>query len=475
MSTVYCPKCGGENNAESSFCGFCREPLGAAAVHTDAQAAAQQQQPALEPTQQFPQQPTAGQPQQPEQPAYDQPQQPAQPTQPAYGQPAQSQQQQPAQPPYGQPQLQPTIQQQPPKKGKGLKIALFIIGGLVLLLVIGALVVFGVTSCTIDVVENATNEVAEADYYEIGGDKVPSVKLALGRKYDVTGYASENSSIKSTLDIVFKTSGASNEEMSAYSEYLSDQGWLRTQDCDWTQTSRPKSQHQGFQMAKNSIKSGYVVVVTLYYEPGTFNLVIDRVEGDVSSVDSDSTSQNSSSGISSSDTDDLWAPGYFETLNGDAYYMSTTMRSSSANGVVDEEIEVDFYVNGKDTAMVTTTIGVEARFVFKDNKSYMIVDSEQIVYVGESVPELLVPDTSGMTFVKTGEGKFMGRTLYCETWKNASGNETQWFFDTDAGWIEGFSSTSPSGELTEVYIAVLEVNYDKSVFTIPANYQTVQL
>jgi hypothetical protein len=483
MSKIICPKCGAENDGTAKFCIYCRASLEGAAAAGQAATEPAVATAAAQPTQPF--QP----PQEPQPTQQFQPPQEPQPTQ-AFQPPQQPQPVQ--QSPYGQAgQTQPgtgapfSPQQQdfpapPPEKKKRnvLRIVLIIVAILVVGCIGTVVAVFGAASCSL-------NALADADSYEIGNDRVPSVKTALGERYDVTGSAVKTENGQETLDIVFKTGGTSGKDMERYASYLSDNGWLRTQDADFSQASNPKSALRGFQLAKNSTTSGYVVVVTLYWEPGEFNLVIDRLVGDVAGETDDDpkpapTPDPTPTPTPGSQTDvdeaDLWAPAYFVTLNSRHYGMGMTMHSenSSSDGSVNLDMDVEVYVDGDRSAMLMEIMGMNIRYVIDGGKQYMIDDSSKQIFVSAADDNSPVPDTSGLTFVSVGEDVFQGRTLYCETWKSATGRQTKWFFDTDNEWIEGFSGTTDDGTLNEVYIAWLVVDYDESVFDIPSDYTVVQ-
>jgi hypothetical protein len=392
------------------------------------------------------------------------------------------QQQPPTQAGASYPPAQQNLQPQAPtkKKKSPLKIVLIVAGILLLGCIITFIAVFGAASCSL-------NKTADAAYYEIGGDQVPSVKTALGTIYDVTSVATSNNNGMETLDIAFKTDGNSGTEMQSYAAYLSSQGWLRVQDADFSQASNPKSAGLGFQLAKNSTTSGYVVVMTLYWEPGSFNLVIDRLEGDVASEGGSTTGDNISlggngsggseqGGSSGSDQSDLWAPGYFNTLNSGHYAMGMNVHTESSASDVSASLDLDFevYVSGSKSAMLMEFMGMTIRYVFDGTTQYMIDDSSRQVQVSSAEESFPVPDTSGMVFVSAGQDVFRGSTMYCEVWQSPSGTQTKWFFDTENQWIEGFTNIADDGTITEVYIAWLQTDFDESIFNIPSDYTVIQ-
>ena len=477
MSIRYCPQCGAENVEDAKFCQFCRAQMGAASGAPVTQAAVQP----TDQTTQMPEQQPAPAPAAATVPAPIAPPAPpvaqtvapqGQPAQATYAQPAYTQPAQPVQSDYSK-ATQPYQPTPPPqKKGKGKMIAM-IAGGVVLLIAIIVII-------AVNVVGGVTNEVTQADYYEISGDKVPSVKTALNKTYTCTGFFTKTTSDIETQDIIYKTEGASNEEMMAYAQYLANEGWMRIRDCDWTKTSYPKSEGQGFQMARNSTESGYALAVTIYYEPGGFNIVVDRFEGSVDGATTDNTTTNPTSTTSTAqNADDLQAPVWFATFNSKQYTVGFTSHSSAqstdGSSTADVELSAELYVDGDRQAALMEIMGTVAHYVYKDNKIYIISDSDQTVYVSAGDGTSPAPNTEGMTFVSTSEESFMGRTLYCETWKSAKGKDVKWFFDASANYmIEGFKVVNDDGSVTETYIEYLSTQVDTSVFDIPTSYQVVE-
>ncbi|MDR2687183.1 MAG: zinc ribbon domain-containing protein, partial [Oscillospiraceae bacterium] len=124
---------------------------------------------------------------------------------PQYQQPQQYQQPYPAYPP-PQPYAAPPAAAKPKKKHKGLKILLGFVGAIVLLIV------------SIPILLGAGGNM---DYYNIGNEKVASVKLALGEKRKLSGTSSR---VENGANIKAFTYGEPDRDqaadMSAYLKYL---------------------------------------------------------------------------------------------------------------------------------------------------------------------------------------------------------------------------------------------------------------
>ena len=117
----------------------------------------------------------------------------------------------PPPPPMPQPISQQPYAPAPPpakKKHTGLKVFLGIFGGLL-----------GVVALIFAVAAAATGSAAKKDYYELGNDKIPSVKLALGEKRKVTNVQTSQANGEIFCGYQYEAS-AWKEDMTAYVSYL---------------------------------------------------------------------------------------------------------------------------------------------------------------------------------------------------------------------------------------------------------------
>ena len=188
-----------------------------------------------------------------------------------------TQQAQPQPPPYTQPQYQqPQYPQQPyppappppapaKKKRKGLKIFLGIVGGLV-----------GLVAVILVVALAATGGAAKKDYYTIGGDKIPSVKLALGGERKVTGVNTSASNGVTMKEYRYSAPDVDQAlEMSQYLTHLRGQGFLLLTDADF---SAPEA---WCKVGRNSEDSGYQVVVQIEYDAAGYVITIVKEAGSI--------------------------------------------------------------------------------------------------------------------------------------------------------------------------------------------------
>jgi len=251
----FCTECGAQIKDTAKFCPSC----GTTVVQ-------------IEQTEQIEQ---TAQPQlqvQQEIPAIPQQQPPLQNPQP---QPIQQQYQQPYQPQYQQPPQQqyPFAPVQTKKKGKGLKIFIIIF---ILLVVLGGggFFAFMAINGNIPFLGGSTVN-ADADFFKIGKDEVPSVKYILGETRNI---ASVNSSVSGGVTekvIVYKTESNQNNEMYEYASALTNyHGYYALNDNDFT-----GSNGTGFQFAAHSVENGYVVIVRIDYNTSGYTLTIKRGTG----------------------------------------------------------------------------------------------------------------------------------------------------------------------------------------------------
>ena len=270
----FCTSCGTQNSDEAGFCAACGHPFEPAPVA--AAAAAPSQPPAPEPVVQ-PQPPQPVPEPQPE----PQPAAPVVPPQPA---PAASA---PAAPPF-----LPVAPAPAPQKKRRVPLAVKIIIPIAVLLILG---VVGVVLAVTIPLSNAT----KADYYTIGADQIPSVKLALGQTRKVTSVSTSTSGGVTTKVIKYQVSGTTqNKDMSAYMVYLHDKGGFYTlTDIDFS----PASATGG--LGRNSKDDGQELLLQIEYDTSGYTITIIKQKGeitpnggiDTSNSGDDSTSNNDQS------------------------------------------------------------------------------------------------------------------------------------------------------------------------------------
>ena len=174
-------------------------------------------------------------------PAYQAP-----PAQPGYA---------PPQPQYAQPQPQYAQPSQKKKLPKWLLVVIIVAAVIIVAIIAG---------------NTATGKAADRDYFRIGADEVPSVKLVLGEKRDVSSVKTGTTDNGREMVINYKVAEGQGNDMGIYAKALMDDyGYINTTPYDFT---GPKG--SGFEFAKESVMDGFVVLVQIDYGTGGYDLTL---------------------------------------------------------------------------------------------------------------------------------------------------------------------------------------------------------
>jgi len=254
----FCSNCGTGLDDTAKFCLNCGTPV--------AQPPAQPEQPPVQP-EAPPPTPEAVQPEpapvppQPAAPIPVQPQPYAQYPQQPYPQP-----QQPYMQPQPYPQPYPEAPLPAPKKKSKLPLVLAIV----------AVVVLGGIAAIVAGIVGAVNKTANADYYVLGSDQIPSVKLALGEKRKITSASTSISNGVAMKEYQYSAPDVDQAlEMSQYLTHLRGQGFLLLTDVDF---SAPEA---WCKVGRNSEDSGYQVVVQIEYDNKGYTVIVVKEEGSI--------------------------------------------------------------------------------------------------------------------------------------------------------------------------------------------------
>jgi len=172
-------------------------------------------------------------------------------------------------PQYPQPAAQPyapMAETRPKKKRTGLIIALSVFGGLAALV---ALIIV--------VAASTVSKAAKADYYEIGGDRIPSIKLALGETRKLTGTQASIENGVAMKQYTYAEPGRDQAlEMSAYLTYLREKdGFLLLTDAAFTV---PEA---WCKLGRNAAGEGYIIVVQIEYDRSGYIITLVREPGEI--------------------------------------------------------------------------------------------------------------------------------------------------------------------------------------------------
>lgn len=238
----FCPSCGNGLDESAKFCMNCGTSIAAQAVQPPAPAPIPQ-----------PEQPPIYQGQLP-------PQYPQQPQ--PFPQQAQAQSFPPPPQPY------PAAPQPTAKKSKK---------NLIIILAIVLVVFVGGIAAAIVGIAGAVGKAGKVDYYELGDDRIPSVKLVLGEERKVTSSSTSISNGTTTKEYKYSVPGTEqNVEMFNYFTYLHDEdGFLKLDSIDFSGSSGTGT------VARNSVDDGYCLTLEITYDTSGYTITIVKAEGTI--------------------------------------------------------------------------------------------------------------------------------------------------------------------------------------------------
>ena len=141
--------------------------------------------------------------------------------------------------------------------------------------------------------------------------------------------------------------------------------------------------------------------------------------------------------------------------------------------ITGEGINSDYAIYAKD-GMFAVDMGM--RMIYKDGKSYIVMDSFEAVMVGNEEPDedmtRFLPEESTLTYIDEGSGEFMGKTYKYDEYLNDKGTKMYFYVDGDV--FKGIHTVDADGSLTDMEILAFDQNVPDSVFEIPANYEMIE-
>lgn len=147
-----------------------------------------------------------------------------------------------------------------------------LVKALIIIVVVIALAVGGVLIAANRILAGA----AKADYYTIGNDKMPSVKLVVGSGPKLVRTGTSTSGDVTTNTYQYQTSGDQGQDMSDYAAYLHDQDhFLTVTSLDFSGPTGDGS------LARNSVDSGQILIAQLKYDTTGYVVTIVKQSGSV--------------------------------------------------------------------------------------------------------------------------------------------------------------------------------------------------
>ena len=155
--------------------------------------------------------------------------------------------------------------------------------------------------------------IADKDYFELGVDQVPSVKLVLGETRDISSSSSSTSNGIQTMVIKYSVETNQANEMRQYTQALvNEYGFVATTSSDF---SMPTGNDMEF--ARESDEDGFIVMVSVEYGITGYTLTITRGKGtltlfgDPDPVVDDSDFGDSDLGFGDSDLVEILIPAVY--------------------------------------------------------------------------------------------------------------------------------------------------------------------
>jgi len=142
-----------------------------------------------------------------------------------------------------------------------------------------------------------------------------------------------------------------------------------------------------------------------------------------------------------------------------------------------QNMDMTVAVKNKEMAGKMSASGFEVRFVLKDNKYYMIYDTQKMIMSMEADSSLIeMPDFSNFssqdfTLANKSNVTIDGKNLTCEEYKLADGSVKYYFDGSTLVKIETISgSTTYTMNVKEIKDTV-----DENLFEIPSDYEEISM
>ena len=176
---------------------------------------------------------------------------------------------------------------------KGLSKKLMIIIGAAALVVIGVVVVL--------IIALGGNKYESEEYFEVGGDKIPSVMNVLGEKRKISEVTISSSKSADKMVIEYSVSENQGDEMEEYAGALVDDfDFIALDEYDFG-----GKRGSDFQFVKVSDKDDdHIVIVTIDFNNSGYTLTIERREGELNIGDADANDDDDDDDNNGGDDDD---------------------------------------------------------------------------------------------------------------------------------------------------------------------------
>ena len=151
---------------------------------------------------------------------------------------------------------------------------------LLVVLAIIAVVFVGGIAAIIAAAVGITGKAAKKDFYELGNDKIPSIKYVLGDVRKISNTSTSISGGTTQKEYLYNEPGRDQgEEMSDYLTYLREkEGFLLLTDVDFTQPAA------WVKVGRNSVDSGYEIIVQIEYDATGYYIICIKQPGEITPI-----------------------------------------------------------------------------------------------------------------------------------------------------------------------------------------------
>ena len=118
------------------------------------------------------------------------------------------------------------------------------------------------------------DDAAKLTEYDFDTDKVPSINSVLGEERKVTGISTGTDNGVQYKQYTYETSSML-EDLSTYSAYLQEKGWVVTKDYNLNDGSGE------MQLAIESADAGKILVISVAFEEKQYAVRVNKLEGEL--------------------------------------------------------------------------------------------------------------------------------------------------------------------------------------------------
>ena len=294
----------------------------------------------------------------------------------------------------------------PPKKKP--KVALWVI--------IGIVVVVGIALALVipRFVGQSLSSIANANYYEIDGESIPSMK-AVGGSGKLTSFTTGTRNGGKYNTYTYSLDSGQGPEVYTYLSHL-----VKSEDFAWISDvdSFEVASQSGVQCARESRDDGYVLVVEASWDSKGYVITLSKVKGTLTVDDKPGTGPVTDP--RDDDKDDLEDfagddPPFIKMLKSGMYFFERRVVNLESG---EEYDAFDALLGERYCVGMTTDLGngkmVTIRFIYdaEDRRAFYINDTEkQYMELPYDAENMSIPDFSNIKVVGTGTDTIKGETL----------------------------------------------------------------